>query len=108
MMNEDELLPRIRSLLLSTKYRVRSHAIRHMVEDGFTEQDIITAVAGKSRILEDYPEESRCLVLGYFHLSEKIRCPLHVVCDYSNAGVLDIVTTYIPDKPWWSTPTKRR
>jgi hypothetical protein len=25
-----------------------------MIEDGFTEQDIITAVAGKSRIVEDY------------------------------------------------------
>src|SRR6267143_7333802 len=100
-MIEDELLSRIKSLILSTKYRVRIHAVRHMVEDGFTEQDIITAVAGKSRILEDYPEESRCLVVGYFQLSEKVRCPLHVVCDYSNAGVLDIVTTCIPDKPWW-------
>ena len=108
MMNEDELLSRIKGLLLSTKYRVRIHAVRHMVEDGFTEQDVITAVAGKSRILEDYREESRCLIVGYFHLSEKVRCPLHVVCDYSNAGVLDIVTAYIPDKPWWSTPTKRR
>jgi hypothetical protein len=106
-MNEDELLSRIRVLLLSTKYRVRIHAVRHMIEDGFTEQDIITAVTGKSRILEDYPEESRCLIVSYFHLSEKVRCPLHIVCDYSNAGVVDIVTAYIPDKPWWSTPTKR-
>jgi hypothetical protein len=37
-----------------------------MIEDGFTEQDIITAVAGKSRILEDYPEESRCLIVAIF------------------------------------------
>jgi hypothetical protein len=35
----------------------------------FTEQDVITAVVGKSRILEDYPEESRCLIVGYFHLT---------------------------------------
>ena len=107
-MSEDELLSKIRRLLLSTKYRIRIHAVRHMVEDGFTEQDIITAVAGKSRILENYPDERRCLIVGCFHLSKKVRCPLHVVCDYSNAGVVDIVTTYIPDKPWWSTPTKRR
>ena len=106
-MNEGELLSSIRSLLLSTKYRIRIHAVRHMVEEGFTEQDIVTAIVGKSRILEDYPEENRCLVVGYFRLSEKVRCPLHVVCDYSNAGALDIITAYIPDKPWWNTPTKR-
>jgi hypothetical protein len=80
-MSQDELLSRIKDLLLSAKYRVRIHAVRHMVEDGFTEQDIIRAIAGKSRILEDYPEESRCLIVGYFHLSERVRCPLHVVCD---------------------------
>ena len=66
MVNEDELLSRIKALLLSEKYRVRIHAVRHMVEDGFTEQDIITAITGKSRILEDYPEESRCLIVGIF------------------------------------------
>ena len=106
-MNEAELLSRIKRLLVSTKYRVRIHAVRHMVEEGFTERDVISAITGKSRIIEDYPDESRCLVVGYFRLSEKVRCPLHVVCDYSNAAVLDIVTAYILDRPWWSTPTKR-
>ena len=79
-----------------------------MVEEGFTEQNIIAAIEGKSRILENYDEESRCLIVGYFRLSDKVRCPLHIVCDYSDASVLDIVTAYIPEKPWWSTPTKRR
>lgn len=107
MIDDEELLPRIRSLLSARKYRIRIHAVRHMVEEGFTEHDIITALVGKSRILEDYRDESRCLIVGYFRLSEKVRCPLHVVCDYSNANVVDIVTGYIPEKPWWSTPTKR-
>lgn len=107
MTNDEELLPKIRSFLSAGKYRIRIHAVRHMIEEGFTERDIIAAIVGKSRILEDYSEESRCLIMGYFRLSDKIRCPLHVVCDYSNADVLDIVTTYIPEKPWWNTPIKR-
>jgi hypothetical protein len=81
--------------------------VHHMIEEGFSEENLIDAILGRSRILEDYPEESRSLVFGYFRLSGKVRCPLHAVCDYSNLEVIDIVTAYIPEKPWWSTPTKR-
>ena len=107
-MNEQRvLLSNIRGLVKAKKYRIRIHTVRHIIEEGFSEQDLIDAMLGRSRILEDYPEERRCLVVGYFRLSEKVRCPLHAVCDYSNAEVLDIVTAYIPEKPWWSTATKR-
>ena len=108
MIDNEELLAKLRSLLTERNYRIRIHAVRHMVEEGFTEQNIIAAIEGKSRILENYSEESRCLIVGYFRLSDKVRCPLHIVCDYSDASVLDIVTAYVPEKPWWSTPTKRR
>jgi hypothetical protein len=108
MIDDEEVLAKLRSLLTERNYRIRIHAVRHMVEEGFTEQNIIAAIEGKSRILENCSEESRCLIVGYFRLSDKVRCPLHIVCDYSDANVLDIVTVYIPEKPWWSTPTKRR
>ncbi len=78
-----------------------------MVEEGFGEDDLIEALAVRSRVLEDYPDELRCLLLGYFKMSEKVRSPLHMVCDYSSDEVVDIVTAYIPQKPWWLTPTKR-
>lgn len=107
MSEEQELLSSIKTLLAAKKYRIRVHAVRHFIEEGFSEQDVLYALSGRSKILENYPEESRCLVVGYFPLSEKVRCPLHSVCDYSNAEVLDIITAYIPEKPWWSTATKR-
>jgi hypothetical protein len=78
-----------------------------MIEEGFAEQDIIQALIEKGRILEVYPDESRCLILGYFSMSDRVRCPLHVVCDYSASDIVDIVTAYIPEKPWWDSPTKR-
>jgi hypothetical protein len=36
MTNDEELLPKIRSLLSAGKYRIRIHAVRHMIEEGFT------------------------------------------------------------------------
>lgn len=102
-----KLLSNIRKLLASRRFRIRIHAARHITEEGFSEQNVLEALLGKSKILEHYEEERRCLVVGYFRLSEKITCPLHVVCDYSNAELIDIVTAYIPERPWWSTATKR-
>lgn len=104
---EQELLEKIKSLVAGAKYRVRIHAVRHMIEEGFTESDIVTALTGKSKILEVYVDEHRCLILGSFRISENVRSPLHLVCDYSRDDVLDIVTAYIPQKPWWSSPSQR-
>src|SRR5437868_7554196 len=107
MNGQQELLAKIKALIEAKKYRVRLHAVRHMIEEGFSEEDIIKTLIGKSRVLEDYPSEFRCLVSGYFKMSEKVRSPLHIVCDYSSDEVVDIVTAYIPQKPWWLTPTRR-
>jgi hypothetical protein len=94
-------------LVEARKYRVRIHTVRHMIEEGFSEDNLVEALTGKSKILEEYQDELRCLVLGYFKMSGKVRSPLHIVCDYSSDEVIDIVTAYIPQKPWWLTPTKR-
>lgn len=108
MTNEERaLLFQIKTLVEARQYRTRIHAVRHMIEEGFTEHDLIDSILGRSRILEDYSADRRCLLLCYFHMNGKVRCPLHVVCDYTNDEVVDIVTAYIPEKPWWSTATKR-
>jgi len=104
---ETELLEKIKDLINAKKYRVRIHAVRHMIEEGFTEENLLDAITGKSKILEHYPDELRCLVSGYFLVNGKIRSPLHIICDYSDEEIIDIITAYIPQKPWWLTPTKR-
>ena len=105
----DELtrLEKICETASAGKYRVRIHAVRHMVEEGFTETDLLTALQNQSRIVEDYPDEARCLALGYFLMGSKVRLPLHIVCDYSCDDVIDFVTAYIPQRPWWQSPTQR-
>ena len=79
-----------------------------MIEEGFDEGNIIEALTSRGRkILEAYPEEHRCLVLGSYAVGKKVRNHLHVVCDYSDSDMLDIVTAYLPQRPWWVTPSRR-
>lgn len=101
------ILGSIKALIRAKKYRIRLHAVRHMIEEGFDEDSMVEALEGESCILETYPSELRCLILGYFAVGERVRQPIHVVCDYSSQGLVDIVTAYLPQKPWWITPSKR-
>lgn len=78
-----------------------------MIEEGFDEDNCIEALSD-GRILEIYPEEKRCLVLGMFHFTPTTTSPLHIVCDYSQPERVDIVTAYIPQRSYWETPTRRR
>ena len=77
-----------------------------MIKEGFSESDIIAALLS-GRILEDYPDEARCLILGFFGEDPLLMSPLHVLCDYSYDDLVDVVTAYVPQKPWWQTETKR-
>ena len=67
MIHKDELLERIKKLVLSGKYRVRIHTVRHMIEEGFTETNVIEATEGTGSIIESYPDDSRCLIFGRFN-----------------------------------------
>lgn len=107
MSYEGELFEKIRRLVISGKYRIRIHAVCHMIEEGFNEENVKEAIAGKAKIIENYPDDCRCLILGVFYLAKNTTSALHVVCDYSKPDLVDIVTAYIPQKPWWVSPSKR-
>ncbi|PYR66936.1 MAG: hypothetical protein DMG20_12075 [Acidobacteria bacterium] len=106
MSDKAEPLHTIRALIEQKRYRIRIHAVQHMIKEGFTEDDIVS-VMQSGRILENYHEEARCLILGYVTTAASSPTPLHVLCDHSNKDAVDIVTPYIPQKPWWRTETKR-
>ncbi len=44
------LLATIKSLVSANRYRLRLHAVRHMIEEGFDEENVLEAIAGRSRI----------------------------------------------------------
>lgn len=100
----------IQKSVKSGDYALRPHAVSHMLAEGFGENDIVEAI-GNGVIIENYTEENRCLIAGVFLLSEKTREHLHIVVDYwSESGKIewiDIVTAYIPRRPFWETPYQR-
>lgn len=77
------------------------------MEEGFDERQLVEALSGRIRAIEEYPEEHRCLMLGRFHFTPTTSSALHILCDLSDGSVLDIVTAYVPQRPWWVTPTQR-
>lgn len=97
----------IQRLVAAARYRVRLHAVRHMIEEGFDERQLVEALGGRIRVLEEYPDEKRYLVLGQLHFTPKASCALHILCDLSNENVMDVVTAYVPQRPWWVSPTQR-
>ena len=78
-----------------------------MIEEGFDENQLREAMSGKVRVLEEYSDESRYLLLGRFRFTPQSSSPLHVLCDLSAADFVDIVTAYIPQRPWWVSATQR-
>lgn len=60
MESDQNVLEQIKSLVRAKKYRIRMHAVRHMIEEGFDETDLVEALAGDSCMLEDYVHEMHC------------------------------------------------
>lgn len=80
------------------RYRIGPHAVRHMLQEGFLERDVLTALRW-GRELAVYPEDARMLVLGYMVFAGRLKLPLHVVLDYAKPRWVDIVTAFIPERP---------
>jgi len=104
------LLKKIRKSVQEKNYALRPHTVSHMLAEGFDESNIVEAV-GNGKILELYHEEDRCLIAGTFQLTEKIKGSLHIVVDFWSESEtvewVDIVTAYIPRRPFWKTPHMR-
>ena len=53
-MTKQKLLSKLRTLLKNRQYRIRSHVVRHMIEEGFGEEDILESLwvdVGFSKII---------------------------------------------------------
>lgn len=69
--------------------------------------EIEEAIASRSEIIEDYPEDKygpSCLILGY----TKVGRPLHVQCSYPVRPLVKIITLYQPDPDLWIELRVRR
>ncbi len=90
----EDLLPLVRE----GRYRLGPHVAKHMLQEGFSEWDLVRALEW-GRELAIYPEDGRMLVLGYMVFPPRLRLPLHIVLDYTPPKRVDIVTAFIPKEP---------
>ena len=90
----NELLP----LIEAGRYKLGPHAARHMLQEGFVEKDVLSALKW-GRELALYPEDERMLVLGYMIFGARLRLPLHVVLEFEKPRWVDIITAFIPERP---------
>ncbi|MFD3004993.1 DUF4258 domain-containing protein [Thermus tengchongensis] len=90
-----DLLPHLRE----GRYRLGPHVAKHMLQEGFTELDVLRALEW-GRELAIYPEDQRMLVLGYMVFPPRLKLPLHVVLEYATPRHVDIVTAFIPKEPY--------
>lgn len=91
----EDLLPHLKE----GRYRLGPHVAKHMLQEGFTELDILKALEW-GRELAIYPEDGRMLVLGYMVFPPRLKLPLHVVLDYTPPRRVDIITAFIPREPY--------
>jgi hypothetical protein len=95
----------IREKVQHEQYEISFHAEKERYEEDISIPDLEEAVAN-GQILEDYPDDPRgpsCLVLGYVG-----QRPLHIVCGYTPARWIRIITVYIPKPPKWIDERTRR
>lgn len=90
----EELIPRLKE----GRYRIGPHVAKHMLQEGFIEHDVVTALQW-GRELAVYAQDERMLVLGYMLVPPRLKLPLHVVVEYKNPRILEIVTAFIPKEP---------
>lgn len=99
-------LEQIQQLIALGAYTVKSHAIGHMLEEGFELDHCLEAIS-TGTILEDYSDEKRCLMVGTFSWAPNTIDHLHVVVDYSDPDWLDLITAHIPRQPFWQNSYMR-
>jgi hypothetical protein len=99
-------LEHLRPLIREGRYRIGSHANKHAMCEGFSEQDMVEVILNGNELLH-YWQDKRLLVLGYIELSSSVRIPLHVVMEYAKPRWVDIVTAFIPAEPHQITSRAR-
>lgn len=66
MGSQNSPLARIQALARARQYRIALHGVEHMIAEGFDEKQLLEAIRGKAKVLEEYLEDARYLLSGTF------------------------------------------
>ena len=101
------LIQEIRIKIKQRHYEYSKHAVDQSIIRDISVLELEDAVAGKSEVIEDYPDDKygpSCLILGY----TKTGRPLHMQCSYPSRPLVKIITLYQPDPDLWIDFRARR
>ena len=94
------ILDDIRRKIAARQYESSKHAVDQAIIRGISVAELEEAVANRSTVIEDYPEDKygpSCLILGFTVTGR----PLHVQSSYPSRPLIKIVTVYEPDPDLW-------
>lgn len=94
------LIHEIRVKFEKRHYEFSKHAVDQSIIRDISVAEVEEAIAGRSEIIEDYPEDKygpSCLILCF----TKAGRPLHVQCSYPSRPLIKIITLYQPDPGLW-------
>ena len=93
----------VRNLIKRDKFFVTDHALTESFKDGISLDEILWAI-DHGTIIEQYPQQGRCLVSAL--LPSDVY--LHAVLEAPSKSWVEIVTVYIPDRKLWIKGRLRR
>ncbi|MCA1959246.1 MAG: DUF4258 domain-containing protein [Desulfomonile sp.] len=94
------LIEEIREKIEERLYEFSKHAVDQSIIRDITVEELEEAIAGRSEVIEDYPEDKygpSCLILGY----TKSGRPLHIQCSYPSRPLIKVIALYQPDPDLW-------
>jgi hypothetical protein len=94
------LIDEIRVKVKKRLYEYSKHAVDQSIIRDVSLRELEEAIAGRSEVIEDYPEDKygpSCLILGYSRAGR----PLHIQCSYPSRPLIKIITLYEPDPDLW-------
>ena len=94
------LIDEIRVKVKKRLYEYSKHAVDQSIIRDISLRELEEAIAGRSEVIEDYPEDKygpSCLIFGYTRAGR----PLHIQCSYPSRPLIKIITLYQPDPDLW-------
>lgn len=94
------LIDEIRVKVKKRLYEYSKHAVDQSIIRDVSLRELEEAIAGRSEVIEDYPEDKygpSCLIFGYTRAGR----PLHIQCSYPSRPLIKIITLYEPDPDLW-------
>ncbi|OGJ93658.1 MAG: hypothetical protein A2487_02385 [Candidatus Raymondbacteria bacterium RifOxyC12_full_50_8] len=101
------LIEEIRTKIRRRHYELSKHAVDVSIIRNISMRELEEAVASKSEIIEDYPDDKygpSCLILGFTGSGR----PLHLHCSYPTRPIIKVITLYEPDTSIWIEFRKRK